>query len=261
VRRQRRFSAIVLKAARFGEIHRSVHLLTEEDEVLRAMAHGAASAKGKLRGRTDPLNRGICHLYTEPVKGYSKVSDFDPEEYFPGIKGNLDAFYAAAIWAEVVLKSLAGGGQSSRVFNLMSESLVGLEAALSEPRDRSGASSATVRLYSIRFLWRYLEILGIQPDLDECASCGRQLAEDEDRFARPASGDLVCSNCAGEQELSLPASGTLKHISSSGVDALRRISLDAEIGRRMLSVVLSLIEAGLGVPLESRRSGRSVLGL
>jgi DNA repair protein RecO (recombination protein O) len=250
VKRQRRFSAIILATSRFGEIHRSVQLLTEEDEIVRAIAHGASSAKGKLRGKAEQLTLGVCHLYTEPVKGYSKVTDFDPVEFYPGVKGNLEAFYTASSWAEAVLKSLAGGGQTTEAFELLKESLGGLEAAL-----------PAVRLFSIRFLWRYLAILGVQPDLGECGSCGRLLGEGDPRFVRPRAGDIVCDSCATEYDLALPAPEALSRIAAAEVDELNGIRLSGEAARRLSGVLYTLLEATLGVALESRRSGRSIFGM
>lgn len=250
MKRQRRFSAIILATSRFGEIHRSVQLLTEEDEIVRAIAHGASSPKGKLRGKADQLTFGVCHLYTEPVKGYSKITDFDPLEFYPGVKGNLEAFYTATSWAEAVLKSFAGGGQATEVFELLKESLDGLEASLS-----------AARLLSIRFLWRYLGILGVQPDLDECTSCGRGLRQGDSRFVRPRAGGVVCDACAGEFDLLLPAPEALARIATAGADTLEGGWVGAEAARRLSGVLYTLLEANLGVALESRRSGRSIFGM
>ncbi len=263
MKRQRRFAAIILATSRFGEIHRSVQLLTEEDEIVRAIAHGASSPKGKLRGKADHLTFGVCYLYTEPVKGYSKVTDFDPVEFYPGIKGSLEAFYTASSWAEGVLKSLAGGGQATEVFGLLKESLDGLEAALSAAGNApSGVGNVSaVRLVSIRFLWRYLGILGVQPDLDECNSCGRGLRQGDSRFVRPRAGDVVCDACAGEYDLALPAPGALARIAAAEVRHLDGGWLGDEAARRLSGVLYTLLEATLGVALESRRSGRSILGM
>jgi DNA repair protein RecO (recombination protein O) len=268
VKRQRRFSAIILATSRFGEIHRSVQLLTEEDEIVRAVAHGASSPKGKLRGKADQLTYGVCYLYTEPVKGYSKITDFDPVEFYPGIKGNLEAFYTASSWAETVLKSLAGGGQATEVFGLLKESLDGLEGALpAGGRTPAGVGSALlVRLYSIRFLWRYLAILGVQPDLDECGTCGRVLGEGELRFVRPRAGDIVCESCSGEYDLTLPAPEALARLAAAEVGApgdrdLGSVSLTPEDSRQLSGVLYTLLEATLGASLETRRSGRSILGM
>lgn len=263
MKRQRRFSAIILATSRFGEIHRSVQLLTEEDEIVRAIAHGASSPKGKLRGKADQLTYGVCYLYTEPVKGYSKITDFDPVEFFPGIKGNLEAFYAASSWAEAVLKSLAGGGQATEVFGLLKESLDGLEAALSAA---GGTGAGAVRLFSIRFIWRYLAILGVQPDLGECGSCGRVLGDGDPRFVRPRAGDVVCGSCAGEYDLLLPAPEALARVAAAkfgvpGGLALESVSLGVEDSRHLSGVLYTLLESTLGAPLETRRSGRSIMGM
>ncbi|MFP4431279.1 MAG: DNA repair protein RecO [Spirochaetaceae bacterium] len=268
MKRQRRFSAIILATSRFGEIHRSVQLLTEEDEIVRAMAHGASAPKGKLRGKADQLTYGVCYLYTEPVKGYSKITDFDPVEFYPGIKGNLEALYTASSWAEAVLKSLAGGGQTTEVFGLLKESLDGLEAELpAGGRTPGGVGSALLaRLYSIRFLWRYLGILGVQPDLGECGSCGRLLGGREPLFVRPRAGDIACAACATDYDLLLPAPDALARLAAAEVGApggraLESSSLSAEDSRQLSGVLYTLLEAALGASLETRRSGRSILGM
>ena len=45
--------AIVLKNTRIGEIHKGVVMLTSDEGLVNAIAHGAYSQKGKLRGTTN----------------------------------------------------------------------------------------------------------------------------------------------------------------------------------------------------------------
>ena len=104
-----RTEAIVLKTGRVGEIHKSVTLLTPELGLVEAIAHGVYKGKGKLGGVSDPFCWSMSYLYYEPVKKNYKITDMECRELFERIRGDLGRYYAASLWAEVVIRSHAGG--------------------------------------------------------------------------------------------------------------------------------------------------------
>ncbi|MFW6329159.1 MAG: DNA repair protein RecO, partial [Alkalispirochaetaceae bacterium] len=102
---------IILRVKPVGEIHASVRMLGRSSGLLDAMAYGARSRKGSLRGRVVPFASGRCYLYTDPTKGSSKIVDLAVETYYPELRENIRKFYIATLWAEIVLASYAAGSE------------------------------------------------------------------------------------------------------------------------------------------------------
>jgi DNA repair protein RecO (recombination protein O) len=161
------FEAVILTNRRVGEIHRLVTMLAKERGLVRAMAHGAYSKRGKLKGTTTPFTYGTCYLYTNPVKEQHKITDFDVAADFAAVKEDIRRFYVASLWAETVLKSYGGGDEygqgTGEVFSLF---IRALESLASVPDGQVG-------LASLQFLWRYLGLNGVRPSLTECSASGQ----------------------------------------------------------------------------------------
>ena len=183
-----RTEAIVLKTGRIGDIHKSVVLLTPELGIIDTIAHGVYKGKGKLAGVTDPFSWSLAYLYFEPVKKTYKITDMECRDLFESVRSDLRRFYAASLWAEVVIRTYAGGEGADRVFDLLNSAL----HALDGPGDE--------RRTEIQFLWRFVALAGFQPDLESCAICGRELAEGETVCYRRSDGDFTSRGCLHDSD-------------------------------------------------------------
>ena len=175
------FDALVLRRWPIGDAHRGVGFLTREQGPLSAIAHGAASSKGRLKLLTIPIRRVVLKAYHDPVADSWKVVDLEPVALYGGLSEDLDRSAIASTWAELLWKTQSPG-QPSEVFELFAEAL-----ALLETLDRAAAARLNVQV-----LWRGLELSGLAPDFSACADCGRPLRE---AFLLDA-GEAVCRDCA-----------------------------------------------------------------
>ncbi len=180
--------AVVLHSHRFGEFHKGVTLLTRDQGILRAVAHGAQKARSRLRGATESFVRATVYLYHDPVKDAYKITDMTVVSVYESLRADLQLYYTATLWAEVVLKSYGGGGSHPAVFRLLVDCLERLE--------REGGTRAPYA--SVQFLWRYLRLAGLRPDTGGCARCGKSLAPDMDAFLDAFGTAFVCAECAGQ---------------------------------------------------------------
>jgi len=243
--------AIILKNNRIGEIHKGVVMLTPGEGLVRAIAHGAYSQKGKLRGTTNLFCTGTCYLYTDPVKQSTKITDFDVAEFFGGIRDDLVKFYTASLWAESVLKTYATGGESQRLFGLLVDSL-------GELQRRPAAESERV---SVLFVWRFLEYSGLQPDLEHSAISGEFLAENAPIYYSSREQGFCAADEAGEQ---MPRwqPGAAAYLRYAGREelgaALRVIPPDGAIAR-IKRVLYAILEEHVESPLNALRSGSGIL--
>ena len=146
--------AIILENRRVGEQHKGLTLFTPDEGIVRAIAYGAYSHKGSLRGITAPYVHGMAFLYHEPGRGRTRLSDMEVHSMFHGIRENVLRFYTAGLWAEMVLRSYGGGEASADLFALLLDGLTLLDTAGEE---RTRVLSAQVQL-------RYLSIAGAPVD-------------------------------------------------------------------------------------------------
>ena len=188
--------AIILENRRVGEHHKGLTLFTPYEGIVRAIAYGAYSHKGSLRGVTAPYMHGTAFLYHEPARGRTKL------------------FYTAGLWAEMVLRSFGGGEASDDLFRLLLEGLMLLDAA---DEERTRVLSAQVQL-------RYLSIAGAPVDPDHVrdpavrpfveAAYSQSLAES--LTAPPAPGELSSIQRALFRRLERVVEGPLRTVRSSG---------------------------------------------
>lgn len=249
-------SAVVLKAARMGEIHRSVTLFTARRGVVYATAHGAGKAASKLKAAAIPFACVTAYLYFDPVRDSFKVTDVEPRNLHGAIRADLAKFFTASLWVEIVLRSHGGGGEAAALHGLLAAGLGALDAA----------GSTRVGAVSVHVLWRCLQLLGLGPDLEHCAGCGRALAPEEElRLA--ASGEGWCRQCA-----SAGVAGSASAVRLRLEPAARRFliaTMDLRLEqavqqpfagseglRRMLQ---QLIQHGLEAPLNSLRCAAGLL--
>lgn len=243
--------AIVLKNNRIGEIHKGVVMLTPDEGLVRAIAHGAYSQKGKLRGTTNLFCTGTAYLYTDPVKQSTKITDFDVSEYFSGIRDDLVKFYTASLWAETVLKTYAAGSESQAVFRLLVTALGHLQELTTSDAER----------VSSHFVWRFLDCSGLQPDLTYCALSGDFLAENEPIYYSAREGGF-CAQAHARDSMPRWQPGAAAYMRHTGrldlADALRVIPPEGAVAR-IKRVLYTILEEHVESPINALRSGAGIL--
>ncbi|HUX49425.1 MAG TPA: DNA repair protein RecO [Spirochaetia bacterium] len=244
-------SAIVLKTYRIAEIHLGVNLFTREHGLVSAIAHGARSAKGRLRGLTDPFCLGSVYLYTDPVRNSVKITEFDVQDFFLGLRENIRRFYTASLWAEIVLKSYGGGESSEQLFDLFVAAMQRIETATDEQ----------IPLVSVQFLTRYLAMVGTFPQTDECGSCGRRLADGRSVRYSATRETFVCLDCAGPDMLELPIGALryLDHTLSLPIANAFGIKADQLSVSAILRLLYALVGSLVETPLSTLEIGRGIL--
>ena len=247
-----RTEAIVLKTGRVGEIHKSVTLLTPDLGIIDAIAHGVYKGKGKLASATDPFAWSISYLYFEPVKKSYKITDMECMDLFEGVRADLRCYYAASLWAEVVIRSHGGGEGGDRVFGLMKEALGLL------------SSGADERCAQIQFLWRFISISGFLPDTEACSICGRNFDEREPVVYRRSEGDFACESCMQESGLEgrsdrpLLGAGARRYLAyTEGLDFEEAVKIElVQRGKeQLLNLMYQFVQDILEVPLKTLQAG------
>ena len=153
VNRSSQLSAIVIRITPFGEHHAMVDLLTDSTGLTPTVAYGLRGKRSSLRGKIVPFARGTAWLYRDPRQDRGKITDFSVDRYALNITGDLDAYYEASLWAEVAWRSHGSGDFGGEAFTLIAAAL-----ELLDDHPEESAHLGTV------VLWRYLAVMGLQPD-------------------------------------------------------------------------------------------------
>ena len=118
----------------------------------------------------------------------------------PTIRENLYKTYAAALCTELVIKTKCAGS-IDKSWTLLNGFLDGLELCKEKNQCTAGL---------IRFLWRYIDLMGIKPDSSRCSHCGqifftsKNLTDtvsytSEGAVFNPQENSFICQSCTNEK--------------------------------------------------------------
>ena len=212
-----------------------------------------------MRSLVSQWNSGKVWLYENPEKNQIKISDFEVSNYHTSFSQNLFKSYAASLAAELAIKTRCAGS-AQQCHRLVSGFLDGMELCDEEQS----------RLGLLRFLWRYLELLGIQPQSHACSNCGKTFLDT--RFAPEAvsyynsmENSFICPDCAdhlqGENMLSVKNTA-VQYLSALTVltpSEARKLTIDKEIYGQIRQLVFFLIENSIDQKLNSIETGMGIL--
>jgi DNA repair protein RecO (recombination protein O) len=208
-------SCLVLQTYRFGDTSKILRLLTSDHGPLSALARGALRPKSRLSGVLEPFVEGRATLYLKPNRELHTLSGFDLVKSRQTLGSDMSRFAGASVLAELVLR-LAPAERDERVFAALRSGLDDLVSA----RTDMASSVALARI------WELVRVLGFEPVLDRCISCGRQVGADAGVHFDMREGGIRCIECAGVgHELSPRDLASLRKLSANlpdpGVSAVQ----------------------------------------
>lgn len=253
-------AALVLNLKSAGENNSTVTLLTPDKGIVYAILYGGP--KSKMRSLVSQWNGGNIWLYENPEKNQIKISDFEVVNYHSSFSQNLFKLYAASLAAELAIKTRCGGS-NEQCFNLVKGFMDGMELS-NEEQSRVGL---------LRFLWRYLELLGLQPQAHCCSSCGQSFLDT--RFAPNAvsyynrvDNSFICCDCSSgftsdnsnlTTGIKTSAVQYLAAVSVLSPSEARKLQIDKEAFDQMKQIVFFLIENSVEQKLNSIETGMGIL--
>ena len=249
--RNKRTDAVILSVRDQGENNRSVCAISPELGIFHATLYGGG--KSKFRALVQQFHSGVLYIYDDEVRHTKKITDFDAKSFHTNLRSSLYKFWAANLAAELTVKTKCGGDYKG-AFVLLSALIDGMDAV-----DEKEAS-----LGMLRFLWRYLGLLGVQPEVTHCISCGQPLGNSA-CWDHSAHG-FLCTECnvplhknPFEHTLSKEALSYLDAINRESPSYVRSLRLNAESAYSLKSFLYQMIEEAAGTRLSSFESGLNIL--
>ena len=173
--------AIALRHRRLGDADRIVTLITPFRGKLDVVAKGALRVRSKLAGHLEPLT----HLEIVLAHGRSMdiVTQAQTRESFGSIRGDLERLASAMYFLELVDRLTVEHAEARGVYDLLLDALTTL--------DRGDGANFVARTFELRLL----ELVGFRPELQQCVSCGRDVAADEALWSA-LGGGVLGKECA-----------------------------------------------------------------
>ena len=250
--------ATILNTKQSGENNKTITLLTPSYGITYSTLYGGP--KSKLRSLVSPFNSGTIYLYNDDSKQSSKITDFDVKKYHPSFSENLFKTYSASLGAEILIKTKCGGS-FEQAFYLYNGLLDGME--LSDEKNS--------RLGLIRFIWRYIGVLGIKPDTKYCCMCGKSFLTRNNRenqlkcYGTYSEGDngFICNDCFTENQqsfiLSQDSLTYLEAVSVLRPKEVREIAITTSCLKELKDFCYYLIQNACNAKLLTLESGISIL--
>lgn len=260
-------AALILSVRNTGENNRIVSYLTKDEGILTSVLYGGP--KSKLRSLVSPFNYGNLYLYNDEVKHSSKITDFDVKKYHLTFRESLFKTWAATLAVEVVISTKCAGSPEE-CFVMLNGFIDGLDL-LDEEHGHSGL---------IRFLWRYIGLLGVQPDTSICQRCHKTFYSGtfgQNTLQYRTSGAIyshsengfVCSDCYSSSfdnpeglMFSALSSRSVVYLQATSVcepSVSRNMKLSKEEIENLKGFVYSLIESSVGTKIKTLHSGIGIL--
>jgi DNA repair protein RecO (recombination protein O) len=200
--RNESFDALFLRSKDSPSGDRIATMLCAEEGIIDAFVFGGS--RSSLRSSASPFVFARVFVYADPVKHYRKLSDMAIIESFTGLRDSYAKLWSASLIAELIIKTSGCGGEYAEVLDLSLQAL----------RIFDGGKDDAVEMTLLAYLWKSLAIMGLQPDLEHCAHCGKVLAPTgselsslrEGALYSPARDGFICASC-GEEGLNLGAGG------------------------------------------------------
>ena len=189
---------IVLRVQPFAEADRLATLLTPDLGRVRAIAKGAQKARGALGAAVQPFVQARFVLWQgRELDGISQADIVAPHRR---LAADLGLLSAAAYCCELADAFSAEGQESPLAYARLANALDLLEGLAGDGGVAEAPDASLAPRQAVVLRWFELQLLrdaGVQPELHQCAGCGRAMPEPEGRNRlSPSIGGLLCPECA-----------------------------------------------------------------
>jgi len=174
--------AIALKSMRWGEADRIVTFFSYKLGKVRGIARGARRIKSRFGGSLEPFTHVNLTLFDKRNDSLATISHVDILDHFASLREDLEQMSAAARMVSLVEGITAERDPSHEMFRLLQAGL----HALGESEDHI--------LTTLIFQIHVLTHAGFRPQVDHCASCGKDVSSRITKFS-PSAGGLLCQMC------------------------------------------------------------------
>ncbi len=182
--------AVVLRHVRQGDMSHVVTLLTRDGGKIAVMAKGNRKPGSRFAAGLELFSLSQVTYRARPQHDLVYLDECELERAFEGLRADVFGYAAASVCAELTDRLVPEGGASVEIFDLLVEALGVLDEVVPLPDGQEMRAAA----FPVTFQLKLMDILGIAPELTECAACGNaDLGASASLSAR--RGGLLCKRC------------------------------------------------------------------
>lgn len=174
---------IIISEKNYGDTSKILDILTKEHGIIGVIAKGCKTMKSNLRSVSSKLTFGVFTIYYKKDK-LSILSEVDVLNNFNNIKKDIEKISFASFLLDLTTQ-VYKQSQNNEVYDLLISGLT----KINENYD----SLVITNIIELK----YLEYLGVMPNLDECTICGDKnivtLSSDK--------GGYLCKNCLNNEPI------------------------------------------------------------
>ena len=182
------YDGIVVGRRDIGESNCFLDILTDEQGIIEATAHGVKKINSSLLGSCGLFSYATFCL-NKPKLRYT-VNSAKPKRSFHELGTDIEKLALGSYFAQAVKfctpqeQAQYGDGSMDSLVRFFAIALYEAESA---------QSAARLSAVKAAFELRYSCMLGYSPDLRGCCNCGA--FEHQEMFFLPESGELICGDC------------------------------------------------------------------
>jgi DNA repair protein RecO (recombination protein O) len=194
---------ITLSSRRIRDTEALCHFLSRQHGKLEATARGVGKPGSRLAPATEVFT--LSRAFFATGRSLDHLTQCEVLEAFYELRTDVRRMGYAGFAAELIDKTTEPGEAHAEVFDLLLATL------------RALCEAVDPRLTAWAFEVRYLDLMGLGPQIEACVSCGERAPEALVAFS-PGLGGTLCRACAGEDDHRAVCQGTLRTFA-----ALRRL--------------------------------------
>lgn len=176
------YDGIVVGRREIGENSCFIDILTDEQGIIEATAHGAKKMNSPILGSVGLFSYATFCLNKTKLR-YS-VNSAKPKRSFHDLGSDIEKLALASYFAQAVKYCTPQEQEQDSLVRFFAIALY--EAEMAQNNSRLSCVKAAFEL-------RYSCMLGFRPDLRGCCNCGE--FEHEEMFFLPDSGEIFCGDC------------------------------------------------------------------
>ncbi len=173
--------SIIISSMNLGEADKLVTFFSLDRGMLKGVAKNARKSFKRFGAGLESFTLSRLHLYEREHQELVRIESAEIIAQHAGIGADLGRAAAGAVMIELVREMAPLGERNARAFLLLSHVLHLL--------DQGENPSFLLRIFEIKFL----SLLGYQPKLDHCLSCGAQ--PKGEMVFESMKGGILCSEC------------------------------------------------------------------
>lgn len=176
------YDGIVVSRREIGDNSLFLDILTDEQGIIEAAAHGAKKLNSPISGSVGLFSYSTFCLSKSKLR-YT-INSAKPKRSFHALGRDIVKLALASYFAQAVKLCTPHEQRQDSLVRFLAISLYEAEGAV---------NSARLSCVKSAFELRYSCMLGFPPDLRGCCNCGSP--EHNEMFFLPESGELICGDC------------------------------------------------------------------